>query len=151
MNSEKIIIRHYQLEDKSFLLDLIDLNTPKYFAVAEKSDFEHYLENERELYYVISFEEKIIGCGGINFEEEKSIGIISWDIIHPDFHGKGFGKQLLDYRLAELNSKKSVKKIIVRTSQLTYQFYEKAGFKIVEIIPNYWAEGFDLYSMEIKN
>ena len=103
------------------------------------------------MYFVLIVETEIVGCGGINFEEEESIGIISWDMIHPEFHGKGFGKQLLDYRLAELNSKKSVKKIIVRTSQLTYRFYEKAGFKIVEIIPNYWAEGFDLYSMEMQN
>ena len=151
MNSDQIIIRHYKPEDKLFLLNLINLNTPKYFAVNEKVDFEHYLENERELYFVLIVETEIVGCGGINFEEEESIGIISWDMIHPEFHGKGLGKQLLDYRLSELNSKKSIKKIIVRTSQLTYRFYEKAGFKVVEIIPDYWAEGFDLYAMEIKN
>ena len=151
MKSVLAVIRQFQVSDKSALLRLINLNTPKYFAVNEKVDFEHYLENERELYFVLIVETKIVGCGGINFEEEESIGIISWDMIHPEFHGKGFGKQLLDYRLAELNSKKSVKKIIVRTSQLTYRFYEKAGFKIVEIIPNYWAEGFDLYSMEMQN
>lgn len=52
----KIVIRSYKSSDKLALLNLIDLNTPKYFALAEKADFENYLENERELYFVLTFE-----------------------------------------------------------------------------------------------
>lgn len=143
-----IVIRRYKTSDRSALLNIIDLNIPKYFALDEKADFENYLENELELYYVISFENKIVGCGGINFDEEKTIGVISWDIIDPDYQGKSFGKQLLNYRLAELKSMESIQKIIVRTSQITYNFYQKQGFEVREIISNYWAEGFDLYYME---
>ena len=151
MINTSIIIKPYQISEKTSLLHLIDLNTPKYFAVSEKSDFENYLDNERELYYVISFEEEIIGCGGINFEENKTIAIISWDLIHPDYHGKSFGKQLIRHRVSEIKSLKSIEKIIVRTSQITHEFYEKQGFKLKEIIPNYWADGFDLYYMEYQD
>ncbi|WP_432671533.1 GNAT family N-acetyltransferase [Flavobacterium sp. SM2513] len=148
MNLNTPTIRLYESHDKFELLHLLDLNTPTYFAASERADLEHYLENERELYYVISFENQIIGCGGINFEEEKTIAIISWDIIHPDYQGKSFGSLLLKHRLSELQSITTIQKIIVRTSQLTHLFYEKHGFVLKEKITDYWALGFDLYYME---
>ena len=148
MNQESISIRPFNNSDKSELLGLMDLNTPEYFAVGEKIDFQNYLASEIELYYVITFENKIVGCGGINFENKKTTSIISWDIIHPDFQGKSFGKKLLAHRLDILHSMKKIEKIIVRTSQLTFPFYQKQGFQLIEKIDNYWAEGFDLYHME---
>lgn len=151
MEIKSTVIQPYQINDKSELLQLIDLNTPNYFAASEKVDFEKYLLNELELYYVIMSQDKIIGCGGINFESKKTIGIISWDIIHPEYQGKGFGKELLRYRISVLQSMTSIQKIIVRTSQITYEFYQKQGFQLKEIVPNFWAEGFDLYFMEYGN
>jgi len=145
-----ISIRPYKTSDKNAVLDLIKLNIPKFFAAEEEKDFNIYLEKERELYYVLLYEDKIVGCGGINFNKNKTIGKISWDIFHPDYQGKSLGTKLLKHRIEKLNSIKSVQKITVRTSQVAYKFYEKQGFKLLEIIKNYWAEGFDLYNMEYK-
>jgi [ribosomal protein S18]-alanine N-acetyltransferase len=55
---------------------------------------------------------------------------------------------LTKYRIEKIKEYDSVKLISVRTSQLTFKFYKKFGFNIKEIIKNYWADGFDLYSME---
>ena len=148
MTTKNPTIRAYDANDKATLLHLLELNTPKYFAPSEKEDLEHYLESEIELYYVLSVDEKIVGCGGINFEQEKTIGIISWDIIHPDYQGKSLGCLLLQHRLKHLKSLETIQKIIVRTSQFTHLFYEKQGFELKEIILDYWSEGFDLYYME---
>ena len=46
----------------------------------------------------------VVGCGGINFAENKTIGKISWDIIHPDFQGKSLGTKLLKYRIEVLEN-----------------------------------------------
>ena len=129
-------------------MQLLDLNTPTYFAPAERTDFESYLDHEVELYYVVTFENRIVGCGGINFETDKSIGIISWDIIHPDYQGKALGSLLLKHRLSVLKTLDTKSKIIVRTSQLTHLFYQKHGFVLKDKIVDYWAPGFDLYFME---
>ena len=129
-------------------MNLIRLNTPEYFAPEEEDDFSNYLDNERELYNVLLFNEKIVGCGGINFAENKTIGKISWDILHPEYQGKSLGTRLLEYRIEKLESIKSVQKITVRTSQVAYQFYEKQGFELKEIKKDYWAKGFDMYKME---
>lgn len=150
MTQKLYSIRPYSSTDKAKLLVLLDLNTPKYFATAEKVDFQNYLESEIEMYYVIIVENKIIGCGGVNFENEKTTGIISWDMIHPEFHGKGFGNALLQYRISGLKSLENLTNIIVRTSQMTFPFYQKQGFQIREIKPDYWAKGFDLYYMEYR-
>ncbi|MNT72573.1 hypothetical protein D3C72_2111900 [compost metagenome] len=60
------------------------------------------------------------------------------------------GTKLLNHRIHKLNSIDSIQKIIVRTSQVAYRFYEKQGFKLFEIKKDYWAEGFDMYTMEYE-
>ena len=141
MNVEMNIttIREYQPTDKNAVIDLIRQNTPAYFAPKEEADFSNYLDSERELYFVLLLNKKVVGCGGINFTKDKASGKISWDIIHPQYQGKSLGAQLLKYR---------IEKITVRTSQLAYKFYEKQGFTLKEIQRDYWAKGFDMYSME---
>ncbi len=146
MNFQKI--RNYKKSDKDSLLEILKLNTPTYFSPDEEKDFIHYLDYKIDCYYVLEFQNKIVGCGGINLTKDKKMGVISWGMIHPDFQKQGFGTLLLKHRLSELQKIESVEKIIVRTSQHVYPFYEKAGFKISITIPNYWADGFDLIEME---
>src|SRR5690606_26978346 len=107
--------------------------------------FDHYLENKIELYYVLESENKIVGCGGLNFAENKTIAKISWDVFHPDYQGKSLGTQLLRHRIKELESIESIQKVTVRTSQMAYRFYEKQGFTLLEMRKDYWAKGFDMY------
>lgn len=143
------MIRPFQPSDKVKLLKLLRLNTPAYFAPSEESDFIHYLEKEVEDYYVAEENGTIIGCGGINYLENGTVARISWDIIHPDYQGKGIGKKLTAFRIAEIKKNPTVRSIVVRTSQLAYQFYEKMGFKLERIEKDFWAAGFDLYQMEM--
>lgn len=144
-------IRGYNPSDKAEILSILELNIPQYFAESERNDLEIYLETGLELYYVLEFDDKIVGCGGINFDHSNSVAVISWDIIHPNYQGKSFGSQLLNYRLEQIKKLPSIQKIIVRTSQLTFQFYEKNGFKLNQIEKDYWAKGFDLYFMTYQN
>jgi|GEM_PF-46189 len=145
-----ITIREYETSDKNDVINLFKLNTPEFFATDEEEDLKKYLETERELYYVLLYDEKIVGCGGINFADDKTIGKISWDLIHPDYQRKSLGTKLLRHRIDKLNSIDSIQKITVRTSQIAYRFYEKKGFELFEIIKDYWADGFDMYNMEYK-
>lgn len=143
-----IVIREYLTTDKEVVINLIKLNTPNFFAKEEVNDLSNYLDKGIELYYVLLVDGKVVGCGGINFAEKRTIGKISWDIMHPDYQGKSLGKKLLRYRIEVLKAIPSIKKITVRTSQLAYKFYEKQGFTLNEIKRNYWADGFDMYSMQ---
>ena len=137
----KIVIREYEPADKEAVMELLRLNTPRYFAPEEAADLDAYLERERELYYVLLHEERIVGCGG-------TVGKISWDMVHPQYRGKSLGTRLLRHRIEKLEAMRSVRRITVRTSQLAFGFYEKRGFELKGIEKDYWAEGFDLYRME---
>ena len=141
------VIREYNPGDKSDVIHLMRLNTPRYFSPEEEDGLSRYLDNEIEHYFVVEYNHKVIGSGGINFDD-SSTGVISWDIFHPDYQGRGFGSQLLNFRLNKLKELEHIRKIIVRTSQLTHIFYEKQGFKLIETAKDYWAEGLDMYKME---
>lgn len=146
----KPFIRRYTAKDKNSVLDLFDLNVPSYFSSEERLDLEYYLENEIDFYFVIEVDNLIVGCGGINLDTTKTKGLISWDIIHPEFQNKKLGTALLKHRIALLKEMPDIKSIIVRTSQHTYQFYQKQSFQLIETSKDYWAPGFDLYYMEYK-
>lgn len=143
-------IRLYRKEDRESIIELFCLNTPSYFAIEEKEDLIEYLAKYIEEYFVIELDNSVLGCGGINFKTENNIkvGVISWDIIHPDYQGLGLGKKLLMFRLKLLKENKNIQKIQVRTSQHVYKYYERMGFKLIEIVEDYWSKGFDLFLME---
>lgn len=146
------MIRKYKKEDQEEVLNLLRLNTPKYFAASEEDDFVKYLNEEADHYFVVEKENVILGSGGFNlgFDEGKTARI-AWDIIHPDFQGQGIGKELTLYRISQIRNHTKVNKIVVRTSQIVFKFYEKIGFKTEKIEKNYWADGFDLYLMTLEN
>lgn len=144
------MIRPYTSTDKPALLDLIRLNTPNYFDKKEENDFVYYLDNEIEDYFVVVQDGITIGCGGINYEANNNTAVISWDIIHPGYQGKGIGNKLLSYRIDKIKKTKLYTQIIVRTSQHTFKFYNKLGFKLLKATKNYWAKGIDLYYMALK-
>ena len=99
-----IVIREYEPADKEAVMDLIRVNTPEYFAPEEEADLSRYLDCEREWFYVLLFDGKIVGCGGINLADERTTGKISWDILHPEYQGRSLGTRLLGFRIEKLGS-----------------------------------------------
>lgn len=144
-------IRDYKKQDKSALVEIMKLNVPQFFAEVEVNDFDEYLDNETEVYLVAEVDGELVGAGGLNFVDQNKTAMISWDFIKPEWHGKGIGSQLLNHRIEILKTKKTVDLIVVRTSQLAYEFYEKNGFVLREIHRDYWAPGYDLYKMIYGN
>ncbi|MEO5790031.1 MAG: GNAT family N-acetyltransferase [Gelidibacter sp.] len=145
------MIRAYTNKDKSKVIELLRKNTPEYFDPSEESDFEKYLENEVEDYFVYEQNSEIIGAGGINYFPEEKLARISWDMINPKSQGNGIGKELIQYRINLLNANPSIEFIMVRTSQLVHKFYGKMGFELEKVEKDFWAKNFDLYQMQMKN
>jgi [ribosomal protein S18]-alanine N-acetyltransferase len=145
---DSIIIRDYKDSDKETVMSLFQFNTPQYFSPDEKKHLVYYLENEIEHYFIVQFNGQTVGSGGFNFSEDKTTGMISWDIFHPDYQGKSLGSTLLNYRIKRLKQFKQLQQITVRTSQLAYKFYGKSGFELIEMVEDYRAPGFHLYKMK---
>ncbi|SFT34598.1 N-acetylglutamate synthase, GNAT family [Lishizhenia tianjinensis] len=143
------MIREFHVKDTTPLLELFDANTPKYFHPEEKEDLKHYLENEVENYFVYTFENGLVAAGGINYKPEEHTAILSWDIVHPEFQGKGIGSELVKHRLHFIAQQRIYSRCIVRTSQLVYPFYLKHNFKLISKHPDFWAKGYDMYYMKL--
>ncbi len=142
-------ITKYTPKDKPDIIQLLRLNTPAYFDPAEEKDLEDYLASEMEHYYVVKQTGIVVAAGGFNPGFENGTATrISWDIVHPGYQGKGIGQALTLFRIEEIKKDKNVRKIIVRTTQLVYKFYEKMGFKLKKIEKDFWAKDFDLYLLE---
>lgn len=99
-----------------------------------------YIENNRVIGYIIT-------C-----IEGSSAHIISI-AVRRDFRGRGVGSALLCTALRLLeNGRVNRVYLEVRTSNKNaISLYEKAGFKVVEILRNYYSDGEDGYKMEITD
>lgn len=145
------MIRAYSEKDKIKVIGLLKKNTPKYFDPSEEPELEKYLDNQMEDYFIYAEGSEILGAGGINYFPEEKLARISWDIVEPNAQGKGIGRKLMQYRINQLKENKNIETIIVRTSQHTFKFYEKMGFQLETVEKDFWAKGFHLYQMTMKN
>jgi ribosomal-protein-alanine N-acetyltransferase len=124
-------------------------NMPPYFAPHEFALFENFLEKNELPFWVIKDDKKILGCGGIYFDKEKQESRLSWGMVDLIEHGKGYGRELLHFRIDHAKKDHPSFKVISQTSQHTYGFFEKEGFTLKYVKNDYWAEGLHLYHMEL--
>ena len=158
--NQQAIIRKYEATDKDSCMQIFKTNVPTYFTLEEVNEFERFLTKlsdpeatDNPPYYVMELENKLIGCGG--FGDKKGIDgtdsiTFVWGMIDRSYHKKGFGEQLLQFRLEEINAQFPNKPVILDTTQFSYTFFEKYGFKTVKITENSYGEGMHRYDMILE-
>src|SRR5258705_6112099 len=133
------MIRSFNISDKEQLVEILKLNTPKYFDLKEVKDFEDYLDQHHETYFTVEHKNKIVGGTGYYVNDSDRSGQIKWIFFHPGSARRGLGRQVVEHCLTILKSDPRVEKLIVTTSQLAYQFFEKFGYRLVKTEKDYWA------------
>ncbi len=141
-------IRPFNIADIEKLMAVFALNVPQYFAEIEAQELAEYLTKYGDTYLTIEDEGEIIG--GLGYIVKENQGDITWIFIHPEKTGKGFGKQAVSHCLEILNTYKCITKLVVRTSQFANAFFASLGYELLYIKKDYWAQGIDLYYMEIN-
>ena len=61
----------------------------------------------------------------------------------PKFHGKGYGKALIEFITQKYKSDYSILQVGTGDSPATIPFYEKCGFTRSHIIKNFFADHYD--------
>lgn len=147
------MIRPFKISDKKQLVEIFTLNTPNFFAPEEVNDFEDYLEQQSDTYFTIEYQNKIVGGIGCYVKESDKSGRITWIFFHPNSSGHGLGTQAVEHCLTILKLDPRVEKLVVTTSQLAYNFFDKFGYDLVKTEKDHWGKGLDLYLMErnLKN
>lgn len=142
-------IRPFKTTDNELLIGIFNHNTPKYFAQHELNEFLSYLQTPHaSTYFVVEENGRIIGGAGYEIRKSDASGRINWIFLHPEFQNSGIGKEVVKQIILLLKSDRSINKLIIRTSQFAYVFFEKLGYKTILIEKDHWAPGLDLYLME---
>jgi [ribosomal protein S18]-alanine N-acetyltransferase len=155
------IIRAYITADKADCLAAFRSNVPKFFVEEECADFEDFLERyaqkesnpammQKTDYFVMEKNKQIIACGGFGYKDEVSELTLAWGLVHRDFHKKGFGEQLLVFRLAKIEEMYPETAVFVDTTQFSYGFYERFGFVTTKITNDFYEQGMHRYDMRYE-
>lgn len=133
-------------------IEIFKSNLPKFFAPEELQFFEAFLDGDiKDNYFVVKDDQQILGCGGIFLNEKTDEAGLSWGMVHAQYHLKGIGKLFTQYRIDLLKQLYPAKNYKIETSQHTAAFYEKNGFKTVDIIQDGFGKGIDQHIMKIDN
>jgi len=143
-------IEPYQLKYFEDCIKIIQSNTPKYIDYSEHSDYEDYLSRNEKIYFVIFKKSDIVACGGYGLNKQKTKAGLDWGLVQSKYHNKGYGSELLRYRLSHIQRNYPGIDIYLDTSQKTYKFYEKFGFIVEKITPNGYGAELDQYNMVLK-
>lgn len=159
-------IRGYKPEDKEKCIEVFNSNCPKFFDKDELPMFLNWLEHqgsesavynsptytnsEKDEYSVIELPDTgIIGCGGYYIVKEENEARLAWGMIHSNFHRKGYGTLLYNYRKDIIERDWPRHTLTLGTSQHTYLFYEKMGMRVTDTIKSGYGADLDRYDMRL--
>jgi RimJ/RimL family protein N-acetyltransferase len=99
-----------------------------------KKWFESKLIDPNCFYYIMNLGTNMLGSIRVDFDFEKEVGIISY-LISPDFHGKGFGKILLekieDELLKDINSSTiTLTGLVLEENKASIKIFEKLNYHL---------------------
>jgi len=138
-----VYLRPYTTDDKAACLALIDDNTPDFFAPHENTEFDTFLDNPGDAYWVAEDDAgTVVGCTGYWVIAETPTAIITWTMVERSLQGRGIGRLLLLTCLRHLCRVPDVQTVTLETSQHIVGFYEHiAGFEVQEVVKDGYASG----------
>jgi len=138
----------YKKEYRDACVEIFKSNIGQYFDESELEGFEDFLVDQvfSTKYFVVFFDDKIIGCGGY-YLRNGEIRLID-GMIGKKNHKTGAGVFLLEYRVKKAIEEYPDKRIGIDTSQYTEGFFKKYGFVTIKVIKDHYGSGIDKVSME---
>jgi len=91
---EDIITRPHSPHDLRTCLGVFDGNVPRFFAAAERAEFEAHLQGtdaSRAPYVVLIRSGTVVACGGLTIDGTDHTATLSWGMVDREFHGQGLG------------------------------------------------------------
>ncbi len=146
------ISRSYTKDDFLSCMAIFDSNVPNYFATSERKECYVFLKSincNNRPYLIFTHKDNPIACGGLIIKPNTQEARLAWGMVDNAFHNKGIGTNLTQARIDLARQMPNISKIGLETSQHTYKFYEKFGFKVQNKTPNGFAPNLDCYEMRL--
>ena len=142
-----MLVRPYEIADRADCLRAFDSNTPDCFLPEERLLFERYLDQLPGPYFVIVEDADLVACGGHATGRVDGEADICWTIVRRDRQGRGLGNILMTTIVTEILGLENVHGVRLETSQHTRAFFERSGFKAIEVVLNGFGPGLDRVEM----
>lgn len=144
-----MLARPYEIADRADCLRIFDSNAPYDFLPEERIQFEQFVDRLPGPYFVIVDGDDVVACGGYATGRLSGEVDICWTIVRRDRHGHGVGNFLLTTCVIEILSRDDCETVRLETSRRTQQFFERWGFRMVEVTPNGFGPGLDRVEMRV--
>lgn len=150
---DQLLCRSYRPTDFSACLSIFDGNVPRFFSSEERVEFIQFLgtiDHATVPYLVFTLDGSVIACGGLSINAATRTASLSWGMVDEAYHRCGFGTRMTEERLNLARSLPDLVEITLATSQHTYEFYERHGFKVARITTDGFARDLDRYDMTLR-
>lgn len=139
----KIDIVRYSTKYFDRCMVLFESNHVPYFAADESALYRIYLTDKAidQAYYLALDDDQLLAAGG--YTERDGVLWLVWGMVGREWHGRGIGRRLLEYRLLEMQRRYPGALIRLNTSQHTAGFYEKYGFVQEKRVKDGFEAGLD--------
>ena len=143
----KLKFEIYKPRYKNECVELFSSNLDGYFSPEEVKDYSEFLDNNKNTkdYYVGLLDDVVVAAGG--WDQQSKGYFLRWGIIDNSRHKFGLGTQLLNFRIAKIESLYGEVDIWIKTSGKAHGFFKKFGFETSQIIPDGIFKGIDEYRM----
>lgn len=143
--------RAYQANDLDACLAIFQSNQQPFFASDEYAEYEEFLKHEVNAktspYYVMLKEHTIVGCGGYMCHEGTAF--LTWGMLERGHHGQGLGRELVRWRIRQLQDELGDMPVAIVTSQHTAPIYQRLGFIEKKRKENGFGPGLDAVRMQL--
>ena len=136
--------RPYSPTDRDACIQLIEENTPAFFAPQERADYVAFLDGVPEHYWVLPQEQEIIAAFGLKVENAR--GRIQWIMTSDKTRGTGIGQRMMQLAI-QIAKEAAIVHIDIAASQLSAPFFARYGAKETTITPDGWGPGLDRVDM----
>lgn len=125
-------IREVTTDKKQYLSLLL-------LADEQEDMIDHYLEKGK----MFVLDDAGVKAECVVTDEGKGILEIKNIATAPHYHGKGYGKQLIDFIVQRYTGQYTILQVGTGDSPLTIPFYEKCGFTRSHVIQNFFIDHYD--------
>ena len=143
-----MIIKPYQSEYYKECLAIFDENCPEYFAPNERADYQHYLENKPNAYFLVMMRGKVIGAFGLPIEQEHNVSTITWIMIRSHYQRMGIGHKIMKH-IDDTVRRQHVSVIKIAASHLSAPFFAKFGANTITRVEHGWGPNMHRIDMKL--
>ena len=129
-------IRPVRATDFDCCEEIYRANEKAHFPAGYFPTFSSWLRDQRALILVAEKEGTVNAVCGISAQEQEGyhFASLSFGMVHPSLHGRGYGTALLLTRLSLLRTDKPQTFVMLSTTGGSERFYKRFGFKFFHAV-----------------